>query len=103
MIVLNDRKGAEGVTVTLTPEPFMGTGFKPASGVTKADGFAEIRVEGATGYGVPAGIYKLTISKKEGGAESVPARYNARSQDVREFVADGRGGSAPITIDIASQ
>jgi len=102
--VLNDKKeGYPGATVTLTPEPFMGGGFKPATGVTKDDGFAELRVEGATGYGVPSGFYKLTVSKKDAaGAETLPARLNARSQDVREFVNDGRGGGTPITIDAGS-
>lgn len=104
VVVTRDGTPVQGVTVTLTAEPFMGGGFKPAGGVTDETGFAEFKVEGATRGGVPAGFYRLTASKKDAsGKEAVPARFNTQSRDVREIFDDGRGSGMPIELNLAGQ
>jgi hypothetical protein len=65
-----------GATITFEPESFLGSGFKPASGVTRPDGSVELQIEGESLPGVPCGLYKVRISKLENGREIIPAKYN---------------------------
>jgi hypothetical protein len=93
-----------GALVTLTPEPFMGEGFKPASGTTDDQGFAEMRVQGESRSGVPAGFYQITVSKKGGsGGEMLPARYNTRTTLGREVYEAGRGSPGSFNLDLTGK
>jgi hypothetical protein len=64
----------------LEPEKFLGSGVKPASGVTDRDGSAALKAEGQDLPGVQFGFYRVRISKKDGqGRETLPARYNTQT------------------------
>jgi EF hand len=90
-----DGHALEGATVVFTPERFMGAGFKPASGTTDKDGLVDPTVEGAGAPGMPWGLYRITVSKKDAsGRELIPARYNAQTTLGAEVFAGGRGGNS---------
>jgi hypothetical protein len=90
-----DGRALEGATVTFEPEKFLGPSFKPASGVSDKDGSVELKVEGGQGPGVPCGLYRVVVSKKNAsGRESVPDRYNAKTTLGEEVAPDLRGGIA---------
>jgi hypothetical protein len=104
MNLTQDGNPIHGVLCTLTPEPFMGPGFKPATCMIDDSGFGEFKVEGSTGVGVPAGLYKLTLSRKTaGGMETLPAAFNTASKDVREVAYDGRTGTYAMEVDLPPQ
>jgi hypothetical protein len=104
VLVRKDGSPAASVTCTLTPEPFMGPGFKPASCQTDSSGFGEFRVDGAGGVGVPAGFYRLAISMKAAdGRERLPAALNSTSTDVREISGDGRTAQMAMQIDLPAR
>jgi hypothetical protein len=99
-----DRRPLPGAVVTLTPEPFMGQGFKPASGTTDEQGFTDVRVEGESRSGVPAGFYKITVSKKDAaGTETLPPRYNARTALGREVYESGRGSGGSFDLNLTGR
>jgi hypothetical protein len=70
----------EGATVTCVPEKFMGPAFKPATGTTDRAGIVVPVAEGAGLSGMPFGVYRIEVSKKNSaGQETIPARYNAHT------------------------
>jgi hypothetical protein len=72
-----DGKPLQGARVTYVPEKFMGSSIKPASGVTDERGTVLLMVEGEKLGGVPPGLYRVQISKKNAnGEEMIPPRYN---------------------------
>jgi hypothetical protein len=104
VLVRKDGSPVASVTCTLTPEPFMGPGFKPASCQTDASGFGEFRVDSAGGVGVPAGFYRLALSMKAAdGRERLPAALNSTSKDVREISGDGRTAHTAMQIDLPAR
>jgi hypothetical protein len=87
----------EGATVTFVPEDCMLGTVKGGSGMTDADGSATIVGEGGA-PGLPPGLYKVTVTK-DGGSESIPARYNARTTLGHEVAVGARaGGSAEFDL-----
>lgn len=72
-----DRKPLAGATVTLEPEPFLGEYFQTMKGTTAADGYVQFPIpEGMPAPGLLTGLYRVKVSKIEGGKEVIPARYN---------------------------
>jgi hypothetical protein len=91
-----------GVTVTFVPEDCMKGTAKGGSGTTGDDGAAEIQSDGVPG--LPLGLYKITLSKKgASGNEELPARFNSQTTLGREIVADPRGGTPTIDLDVTSK
>ena len=91
-----------GAIVTFVPEDCMKGSVKGGSGTSRDDGAAEIQGEGGV-PGLPYGLYKITVSKKNAsGAESLPPRYNAQTTLGREVFADPRGGSPTIELNLIS-
>jgi len=83
----------EAATVRLIPEPFMGSAFQPAAGVSDANGAVDLRIDGSKYPGVHCGFYRVEVSKTDGaGRESLPARYNAQTTLGAEVAPDMRGG-----------
>ncbi len=82
-VVTLDGRPVEGATVTLVPEDFLGPNVKQATGTTSASGAALLSVPpdpsdpGLTG--VAPGFYRVEISKKAGGSETIPAKYNTET------------------------
>ena len=62
----------DGAMVTLEPEPFLADWVKPATGTTQM-GAAELE---SVKFGMQVGMYRVKISKIEGGKEKIPAKYN---------------------------
>lgn len=75
--VMMDDRPLGNASVRLIPEPFLGSGFKPASGTSEPDGTLELKTEGYDLPGVPCGFYRVEVSKSEGGRELVPAKYRS--------------------------
>jgi hypothetical protein len=104
VLVRKDGSPFSDATCTLTPEPFMGPGFRTVTCTTDAAGFGEFRLDGAGSVGVPAGFYRLSVSRKAAdGRETVPAALNAASNDVREITGHGRSENVTMQIDIRTR
>jgi hypothetical protein len=101
LVLLDDSPLAEA-TVTLVPEGFMGPEFKPASGVTDAEGWTRFQTEGQEYPGVTPGYYRVQVSKKDAGQrEMLPTRYNTQSILGKEVSPYSRGGSV-IKLKLSS-
>jgi hypothetical protein len=61
--------------ITFQPEPFMADVIVPATGQTDRRGKAELACP-ATPLGVQPGFYRVSISKIDGGTETIPVKYN---------------------------
>jgi hypothetical protein len=72
--------------VTAEPEQFLGPDAQPAIGTTDANGNARLKVSGKVG--AHFGLYKVRVSKLEGGKETIPAKYNVDTQLGLEFAPD---------------
>jgi hypothetical protein len=90
-------------TVTLVPDDILGPAVKTASGTTDADGFATVIVSSDPDEnGVHLGFYRIEISKKVKDKETIPTRYNEKSElgvevahdvlDTQNFAIELRGG-----------
>jgi hypothetical protein len=84
-LVTLDGKPLTGATVTFEPETFLADVLKPGVGTTNGLGGTSVtipkeqRVPADAPPGMMLGFYKVKISKQEGGAEKVPAKYNAQT------------------------
>jgi hypothetical protein len=78
LVTLNGRD-LDGASVTFEPEGFLGPGFKTCEGVTNQFGRASVKGPDPAYPGAYLGFYRIRVSKKVGGQEIVPARYNAQS------------------------
>jgi hypothetical protein len=91
--VMLDNAPATGAQVTLIPEPFLGSAIKRASGVTDSTGSVDLRVEDSDLPGVALGFYRIEVSRKNAkGQETIPPRYNTKSELGQEVAPDHRGG-----------
>jgi hypothetical protein len=87
-----DTVPLEGAKVTLVPEPFLGSAFKRATGVTNDNGYVAFQTDGESVEGVACGLYRLEVSKNDGGKEIIPARYNVQTTLGFELAQDKRQG-----------
>jgi hypothetical protein len=86
-----------GAKVTLVAEPFLGSQFVPATGLTDQNGEAApaVPVSGPDdAHGVPAGFYRVQITKD---GENIPARYNTETILGLEVFAQ-EGIAAPLDL-----
>lgn len=101
-----DGDPLSGATVTLKPEKFMGSSFKPATGVTDEAGTVLVKVESLAQGVIPLGYYRIEVSKKNAqGQETVPSKYNANTTLGHEAIpsGEGRGGSDIVTLPLTSR
>jgi hypothetical protein len=92
-----------GAVVTFVPEDCMKGTIKGGQGTSGDDGAVEVKGDGGV-PGLPVGLYKITVSKKGGGgAEEIPAKFNAQTTLGREVFADPRGGSPTIEVNLTSR
>ncbi|MFL5341035.1 MAG: hypothetical protein ACJ8F7_12880 [Gemmataceae bacterium] len=100
-LVLLDGRPLAGATVRLVPESFLGPAFKPATGTTEDDGNVLFRTEGYDVDGVPMGVYRIEVSKKDaGGKELIPARYNSATTLGKVIAPEARGS---MTLKLTSK
>jgi hypothetical protein len=78
--VMLDGKPLAGATVTLDPAPFLGPDYPSATAVTDSKGRARFAGQDRRYPGVYLGLYTVRISKLEDGKETIPARYNTKSE-----------------------
>ena len=101
--VLLDDKPLSGTTVEFEPEPFMGHSYHKHQGQTNEGGGAVLDAE-MSGYpGIYVGLYRVRISKKVNGKESLPERYNAKSVLGIEFSTLVRDPRTSGTFQLASK
>lgn len=91
VVVTLDGQSLGGATVTFEPESFLGPAFQPCTGVTADNGYADVNRENAEFPGIYLGFYRVKISKKVDGAETIPARYNTQTELGYEAAADLEG------------
>lgn len=97
-----DGQPFEGASVTLVPEEFMGPSFKPARGVSDAQGVVRLVTEGHDVPGVALGYYRIEVSKKDAGEhEMLPAQYNRSTILGRELSPLRRGGNV-LKLELSS-
>jgi hypothetical protein len=85
----------EGATVTFVPEEFLKGTITGGSGKSDATGNVAIVQEGTGNPGLPYGLYRITVSKKNAsGAEILPAKYVNGTALGREISPDPRGGTS---------
>ena len=99
-----DNRPLAGATVTLVPEKFMGTSYKPATATTDETGTGYFETEGA-GPSVALGYYRVQVSKNAQGREVVPAKYSAQSVLGQEIAPDveGRGSTNTVRLRLTSR
>ena len=83
-----DGQPLSGATVAFEPETFMGPAYKPTSAVTDAAGTCLPPGDDPKFPGLHVGLYRVRISKKVNGQETLPARYNASTELAREIAED---------------
>lgn len=102
ILVTLDGRPLQGATVTLEPEPFLGPSFKSSSGVTEVTGMASVTGQDEKFSGVYLGLYRVKVSKMEGGRETIPARYNVQTELGCEVATD-IGGIGYTQFDLRSR
>jgi hypothetical protein len=102
--VIKNGRPLPGATVTLLPEKFLGPNIKSASGVSDSTGRVELSVPGvpvsALAY---CGFYRVEISKKEGGKETIAARYNRESVLGEEITEGDKSRVEGLVFDVSAQ
>jgi hypothetical protein len=100
-IILQGDAPVADAEFRLIPEAYFGDSRRLASGRTDASGIAQLKVEGQDEFGVPHGIYRVEISRKDaGGKETLPATLNSASQRGQEIAMDRRELESGLRIDI---
>lgn len=101
--VLMNNKPIAGATVIWKPEEFLGDDLHPASGITDANGFADVGLDagvlpagGQRVVGVPCGLYKIEITHP---TLSIPSRFNSKSTLGREVAPDNAAEHMVFALD----
>lgn len=101
------NKPLVGATVELTPEDYLNDTILPATGKTNRFGWAnlsipaELRPGNEPRAGIQFGIYRVSVSLKEDGKESLPLKYNEETELGMEVSMDAPGvQSGLVQIDL---
>jgi hypothetical protein len=95
-----DGERLAGATVNLEPEKCMGADYHACSGITGQSGRCFVRGDDPAFPGVYCGLYRIQVSKRIDGQETIPARYNSKSElgaEVGPSIAR-RGGLLPLRL-----
>jgi hypothetical protein len=98
-----DGSPLDGATVTFDPEPFLGSGYTACSGVTDKAGTVYLKGPLEKFSGIYVGLYRVRISKKLNGQETIPARYNTETTLGYEMAGDMKRATAMPAFDLQSQ
>ncbi|WP_152098730.1 hypothetical protein [Lacipirellula parvula] len=91
-------KPLDGAIVEFHPEEFMQERIKAAHATTNSDGAGFVLPIEKGLPGIQPGIYRVTISKKNGDREMLPKRYNAETE--LGFVVSSASGGAPAQFKL---
>jgi len=108
MTVYLDGSPLADATITFEPEPFLGEDVQTAIGTTGPDGSAEMSIPKKKRSapdappGVNFGLYKVRISKEDGG-EQVPAKFNTATTLGQEVAFDAPVVKQGIVLKLSSR
>lgn len=101
-----EKRPLPDATVTLVPEPFLGSATKSATAVTNASGLCRLQSEGAEYPGVQLGLYRITVTKRDprNDRELVPARYNTDTElAVEVSPSNANAFDSPLRLELKSR
>jgi hypothetical protein len=105
-----DGQPLDGASVTFEPEPFLGDDIKAGVGETTLSGQvmptvpAEQRPSSDTPAGLALGLYRIRVSKKVNGEETIPAEYNTKTILGQEISMDDPAvASQRVRYDLKSK
>ena len=75
-----DGQPLDGATVTFQPEECMGPDYHPASATTVGQGQCVVSGDDPATPGLYLGLYRIQVSKVANGRETLPERYNSRTE-----------------------
>jgi len=94
----------EGATVTYEPEPFLGSSYRSHQGQTNSAGAAVLDPDlKEFPDSIYVGLYRVRISKKVDGKETIPAKYNTETELGREIAAGIRNSRANTRFSLESK
>jgi len=85
-------------TVEFVPEPLFAEYIKPGRATTGRDGSGPVLPTDGGLPGMAPGMYRVTISKKNGDRETIPKKFNSESE--LGFEVSNALGGAPAKFDI---
>jgi hypothetical protein len=81
----------------MIPEKFLGASLAIAQGVTNSRGMAPMKIsDEPDGVGAHLGYYRVEISKIVDGKETIPPRYNSKSELGFELAVDVFESHSPV-------
>jgi hypothetical protein len=98
--VFLDNAPLPNATVRFEPEPFMGSVLQVATGTTDAQGFVNVKADGAADYAIFPGVYRIVVTR--GGGKDLPARYNTKTTLGREVFGGSRSAAGGIELRLKS-
>jgi hypothetical protein len=87
--------------VDFIPEDFLAEVLKPAQATTGPSGYGTVLPLERGLPGIAPGIYRVTISKKNGERELIPAKYNSATE--LGFEVSAANGGAPAKFDLSTK
>lgn len=108
-LVRLDGRPLVGADVIYEPEPYLADTIAGARGRTNAYGRATISIpkedRPSADYppGTRFGLYRVRISKQEGGSEQLPAKYNEETTLGQEVSFDDAGIQSQVIYDLKSE
>jgi hypothetical protein len=102
-VVYLDDKALAGATVVYDPEPFLGPSYRSHQGQTNDAGGVTLDPEFKDFPGIYVGLYRVRISKKVDGKETIPERYNEKSVLGVELATNVRNSRSNGTIRLKSK
>jgi hypothetical protein len=105
-----DGRPLDGAMVTFEPESFLGDDIKAGVGETTLSGQVmpavpeDQRPSEDTPEGLALGLYRVRVSKKVNGQETIPAKYNAETTLGQEVSMDDPAvASQKVQFDLTSK
>jgi hypothetical protein len=103
-MVYLDGKPLDGATVIFEPETYLGSSYHSHQGQTNAVGIAQLDPDLPEYPGsIYVGLYRVRISKKVNGKETLPARYNAETELGREVAMGIRDSRESVNFRLKSK
>jgi len=99
-VVRHNGSPLSGAEVTYEPEKFLGEEIKASVGTSDENGVVSLTIPESDPPGAACGLYLVRISKKEGGQETIPAKYNTETTLGAEAAQDAAGIEEGVTYDL---
>jgi hypothetical protein len=100
--VFLDGQPLENAKVQLLPEPCLQEAVVSAEGVTNPEGIVAPLTDKPELGGAQCGIYRIAISKQDGGRELIPPHYNQKTTLGLELSLGNREAERPIVLQLSS-